>query len=101
MKRKFKRVHIFLFIAISFSTPVFLAYSHYVTLLEVDFLSIDLNFENSDQENLSFSYHSKSKILGSGSFTAGPLLENILFEPTFRCSSKTHSPDQKTLILRC
>jgi len=101
MKRKFKRIQIFLVVAISFSIPVFLAYSHYVTLVEADFLSPDLNFENPDQENLSFDYHNKSKVLGSASFHAVSLLETILFEQAFRFSLKTHSLDQKTLILRC
>ena len=101
MNRNFKWIQIFLVIAISLAIPVLSAYFRYSTLVEADFLSSSLSFENADQENLSFDYHNKSKVLGSVGFPLGFLPETNLFGQIFNFSFQKHSSDQKNLILRC
>jgi len=53
MKKRFKRIQIFLVITISFFILEFPAYLRYTNLSGVDFFSCDLNFENPDQGNVS------------------------------------------------
>ena len=101
MNINFKWIRIFLIIAISFAISVLLAYFYYSTLVEADFLSSSLSFENADQENLSFDYRNKSKVVGSIGFSPRFLPETNLFGQIFNFFFQKHTPDQKNLILRC
>jgi hypothetical protein len=101
MKRKFKRIQIFLVISISFSFPVFSTYFHYNDLAEANFLSTNLYYQNLDQENLLAAYQSELKVFGSSSFFNGFLLATHLFSQSSHFFCHVLSLDQKTLILRC
>lgn len=101
MNKNFKWIQIFLIIAISFAISVLLVYFCHSTLVEADFLSLSLNFENADQENLSCDYRNKSKVVGSAGFSLRFLPEINLFGQIFNFFFQKHTPDQKNLILRC
>ena len=101
MKRRLKKIQIFLVIAISLSILVSSTYCQYYTLAAADFLSPDLNFETYDQEILLAACQSELKSFGSSGFSTGFLLVAQLFGQSFHSLSQVLSLDQKALILRC
>lgn len=101
MKKRFKGIQIFLAIAISFSIPVFSAYSNYYILMEADFLRTILNYENPDQENLLTNCRKELNVFGPEQFFTQLPIETDPLKKFFNCSFQTHSLDQQVLILRC
>ncbi len=100
MKRRFKRIRIFLVLAISFSILTSSAYLCYYTVAAADFLSPSLNFETFDQEFLSVACNDLKAFLPD-SLLNGLYLINYYLEPSPHLFPKTPSLDQGTLILRC
>jgi hypothetical protein len=99
MKRRL--IQIFLVIIISLFIPISLAYLNYYNLAKADFISLDLSFENPDQENLLLDQQNESKVFILSAFSIlFPSGINLLkkFPPFFltMCFS-----DQKTFVLRC
>ena len=101
MKKRLKKIQIFLVIAISLSILMSSTYCQYYTLAAADFLSSDLNFETYDQEILLAAYQSELKSFGSSGFSNGFLLTPHLLGQSLRFFSQLLSLDQKILILRC
>jgi len=100
-KRRFKKIQFFLIVAISLSITVFSACLHYYNLVEADFLSPTLGFENPDQENLPIIHLTKLKASGLSGFPAGILQQTLLFEQITHLAFQTQPLCQKTPILRC
>jgi hypothetical protein len=100
-KRRFKKTQSFLIITISLSIAVFPACLHYYNLVEADFLSPTLSFENPDQENLPIIHLTKLKASGLSGFPAGFLQETFLCEQITCLAFQTQSLCQKTPVLRC
>jgi len=100
-KRRFKKIQFFLIVTISLSITVFPAYLHYYNLVEADFLSPTLSFENPDQENFPIIHLTKLKASGLSGFPAGLLQETFLCEQITHLAFQTQSLCQKTPILRC
>ena len=101
MKKGFKGIQIFLAIAISFSIPVFSAYSNYYILMEADFLRTILNYENPDQENLLTNCRKELNVFGPGKFPIlFPLGINPLEKSSY-CFSQDLSLNQKDSVFRC
>ena len=99
MKRRI--VQTFWIIAISLFIPIISTYLSYYNLAEADFLSHDISYENSDQENLSIDQKDEAKLLISSTVpiifpSATDLLELFLYFPSATCRL-----DQKTAVLRC
>jgi hypothetical protein len=99
MKRK--PIQIFLVIAISLSILVSSTYCQYYTLAAADFISLNLKFENFDQEYLLAANQSELKVSRSGGFFNGFQLVTCLFGQSFHLLSQSPSLDRKACILRC
>jgi hypothetical protein len=101
MKKRFKRIQIFLVIAISvfiLAPPVYL---HYSNLLDAKFLSSDLGFENSDRENRPPDNENDLKVFGPAAFSILSILGTHLFEQSSHFFPQPFSLRHKTFGLRC
>jgi hypothetical protein len=101
MKRRFKRIQIFLVIAISLSILALPAYLRCTQLSQSKFVSSDLSFENPDQEEGLPDNEKELKVYGSSPHLIIFHLDTHLFEQSSHLFFETLSPRQKTSVLRC
>ena len=95
-------IQITLVFLISFFIPALSAYLGYYDLRETDFLSCDICFENSDQDNLLIDQGNESKVILSSASSIMKCLPEIDFLEHFPLFSfLTYSLGQKTFILLC
>jgi hypothetical protein len=100
MKKRLKRIQIFLAIAISLFILAFPAYLRCTQLSQTKFISSDLSFENPDQEEGLPDSEKELKVYGSSATLIIFHLGTNLFEQS-RLFSQTLSLRQKTFVLRC
>jgi hypothetical protein len=101
MKGRFRISQAPLVIAICFLLVVCPAFLLYNDLVQIDFLSPDLSFENLDQENSLVDGQSKSRI---SAFNPSPefFLPGIFFSVALFCfSGWVFSAEQPVPVLRC
>lgn len=101
MKKRLKRIQVFLVIVISFFVLGFTAYFHYCNLAGVDFHSPDLSFENPDQDNLLIDHLNELKIFGSNGLSDVFLLTRNILEQLPLIGFEKPSLEQNTVTLRC
>jgi hypothetical protein len=101
MKKRFKRIQIFLVIAISLFILSLPAYLLCTQLSQTKFVSSDLNFENPNQEEGLPANEKELKVYGSSGFLIIFLLGTNLFEQSSYLSSQTLSLRQRIVVLRC
>jgi hypothetical protein len=101
MKKRFKRIQIFLIIAISLFIVAFPAYLRCTKLSQTKFVSSDLSFENPGQEEGLPDNEKELKIYGPSTLLIIFLLGTNLFEQSSQLFSQTSSLRQKTFVLRC
>jgi len=101
MSNESKGIRIIAVVAISFSILFTSAFFCYYTVAAADFLSSGLNFEAFDQEFLLAAHENESKAFVPSSFSNGLRLINYYSGLSNDLSSKIHSLDQDTFILRC
>ena len=101
MKKRLKRIQIFLIIAICFFILAFPAYLRCTKLSQTKFVSSDLSFENPDQEEGLPDNEKELKVFGPTAFFTLFLLGTNLFELSSHLFSQSVSLRQKTLFLRC
>jgi len=101
MGKRFKRIQIFLVIAISLFILELPAYLRCTSLSETKFASSDLGFENPGQENALPDNGNELKVFGSSGFSTTFLLSTNLFERSIHLFSQALSLLQKTFVLRC
>ena len=101
MKTSFKRVHIFLPVAISLfvlAVPVYLRCAH---LPQTKFVSCDLSFENSDQEEGLPDNEKELKVYGLGTFLTVFLFGTNFFYLSFHLFPQVLSLRERIAVLRC
>ncbi len=101
MKKRLKKIHIFLFIAISLFIVALPAYLHCTNLSEANSFFPDLIFENPDQENGLADYENELKVFGLTGFSIISLPGTNLFEQSSHFFSQVFSLRHKTLVLLC
>jgi hypothetical protein len=101
VERKLQRTRILLGLAISFWLLWFPAYLHFYSLEEADFLSLNPNWGNPDQEGLVVSLDKKGKLWVLTRSPIVPLLVAFPFDPFLHNSPQENSHDESLLILRC
>jgi hypothetical protein len=101
MEKSFKRIQIFLVIAISFFILAFPAYLRCTKLSQTKFVSSDLSFENPDQEEGLPDNEKELKVYGPSTLLIIFLLGTNLFDQSSHLFSQALSFPQKTFILRC
>jgi hypothetical protein len=101
MKKRFKRIQIFLIIAICFFILAFPAYLRCTQLSQTKFISSDLSFENPDQEEGLPDNEKELKVYGPSAFLTLFLLGTNLFEQSSHLFSQVLSLRKKTIFLRC
>jgi hypothetical protein len=101
MKKRFKRIQIFLVITISAFILVFPAYLRCSNLAGAKLLSTDLSFENPDQEDVFSDQQNQSKAFVSIVFPIELFPGTNLFEQSSHLLSQASSLDQNTFVLRC
>jgi hypothetical protein len=100
MKKRLKRIQIFLGIAISLFILALPAYLRCTQLSQSKFVSSDLSFEDSGQEEGLPDSEKELKVYGSSALLIIFDLGTNLFEQSFHLFSQTLSPHQ-TSVLRC
>ncbi len=101
MKKRFKRIQIFLVIAISLFILALPAYLRCTKLSQTKFVSSDLSFENPDQEEGLPDNEKELKVYGPSTLLIIFLLGTNLFEQSSQLFSQAPSLRQKTFVLRC
>jgi hypothetical protein len=101
MKERFKRIQIFLVIAISLFILAFPAYLRCTMLSQAKFISSDLSFENPNQEEGLPDNEKELKGYGPSTLLITFLWDANLFEQSSYLFSHTLSLRQKTFVLRC
>ena len=101
MKERFKRIQIFLVIAISLFILAFPAYLRCTMLSQAKFISSDLSFENQNQEEGLPDNEKGLKVLGPTAFLIIFPLDANLFEQSSHLFPRSPSLRQKTSVLRC
>jgi hypothetical protein len=101
MKSGYKKIQMFLVLALVLSVPLYFAFICYYSLSEADFLSVQLKFEAPDQINLSTVAKDKLKGFGSSSFTHLFFPDNRIFEQLPIISLQISPLDLTIFILRC
>jgi hypothetical protein len=101
MKKRLKRIQIFLGIAISLFILALPAYLRCTQLSQSKFVSSDLSFEDSGQEEGLPDSEKELKVYGSSALLIIFDLGTNLFEQSFHLFSQTLSLHQKTFVLRC
>jgi hypothetical protein len=100
VKIRFKKIQIYLVIAI-FLNILFPDFIHHYDLTKDSFFLSIVIFENPDQETVSSDYLDRSIVFETNSFSIiFPPVVN-LFDPYKIPLSKYLSPDQETFLLRC
>jgi len=101
LKGKFKKLRFSLAVVICLSIPALSAYLHYNNLMETDFLSSTLNFENFDQEDVSLAEQQHSLVvIGLDSFST-LFFPDKNVHPFHSVSFQKSSSFLKTFVLRC
>ena len=101
LKGKSKKLRLSLAVVICLSLPVFSAYLHYNNLMEADFLSSTLNFENADLEDALW-VEQQDPLMVCGLDSLSTLFfsdKNV--HPLHLVSFQKSSSFQKTFVLRC
>jgi len=101
MKKRLKRIQIFLGIAISLFILALPAYLRCTQLSQSKFVSSDLSFEDSGQEEGLPDSEKELNVCGSSALLIIFDLGTNLFEQSFHFFSQTLSLHQKTSVLRC
>jgi hypothetical protein len=101
MEKRFKRIHIFLVIAICFSILAIPAYLRCTQLSQTKFVSSDLSFENPDQEEGLPDSGKELKVFGPTAFFTLFLLGINLSEQSSHLFSPALSLRQGAFVLRC
>jgi hypothetical protein len=101
MKKRFKRIQIFLVIAISLFILAFPAYLRCTKLSQTKFVSSDLSFENPDQEEGVPDNEKELKVCGPSTLLIMFLLGINLFGQSSHLFPRSLSLRQKTSVLRC
>jgi hypothetical protein len=100
MKKRFKRIQIFLALTISLFILAFPAYLRCTQLSQTKFVSSDLSFENLDQDEGLPDNEKELKVFGPTAFNICVSGTN-LFEQSLHLFSHTLSLRHKTSVLRC
>jgi|GEM_PF-347301 hypothetical protein len=101
MKKRFKRIQIFLALTISLFILAFPAYLRCTQLSQTKFVSSDLSFENLDQEEGLPDNEKELKVFGPTAFLVICVSGTNLFEQSLHLFSHTLSLRHKTSVLRC
>jgi len=101
MKKRFKRIQIFLLIAIPLFILVFPAYLRCTKLSQTKFVSSDLSFEYLDQEEGLPGNEKELKVYGPSTLLMMFSWGTNLFEQSFHLFPGSLSLLQKASILRC
>jgi hypothetical protein len=101
VKKRFKRIQIFLALTISLFILAFPAYLRCTQLSQTKFVSSDLSFENLDQEEGLPDNEKELKVFGPTAFLFIGVSGTNLFEQSLHLFSRALSLLQKTSILRC
>jgi hypothetical protein len=101
MKRRFKKIEVFLVIFISFFVLGCAAYFCYCNQVEGNFPSGDLSFDNPDQDRLLIDHGSELKISGTEGLSGAFLLRSALVERLSLIAFKTSSLAQENVTLLC
>jgi hypothetical protein len=101
MKKRFKRIQIFLALTISLFILAFPAYLRCTQLSQTKFVSSDLSFENLDQEEGLPDNEKELKVFGPTAFLVIFVSGANFFEQSLHLFSHTLSLRQKTFVLRC
>jgi hypothetical protein len=101
MKKRFKRIQIFLALTISLFILAFPAYLRCTQLSQTKFVSSDLSFENLDQEEGLPDNEKELKVFGPTAFLVIFVSGTNLFEQSLHLFSHTLSLRHKTSVLRC
>ena len=101
MKKRFKRIQIFLALTISLFILAFPAYLRCTQFSQTKFASSDLRIENLDQEEVSPDNEKELKVFGPTNFLVIFVSDTNLFEQSLYLFSHTLSLRHKTFVLRC
>jgi hypothetical protein len=101
MKKRLRRIQIFLVIAISLLFLALPTYLYCTNLSQTKSVSSDLTFENQDQEEGLADNEKELQVYGSSALLIIFDLGTNLFEQSFHLFSQTLSLDQKPFVLRC
>ena len=103
LEKKFKKLRFFLIVVICASIPAFSAYLHYNDLIEADFLSSTLNFENADLEDALW-VDPQDPLMVCG-LDVLPILffpeKDIFHQAYYDVFSPESVTSEKTSVLRC
>ena len=101
MKKRSKRIQIFLGIAISFFILALPAYLRCTQILQCKFVSSDLGFESPDREEGLPDNEKELRVFGQGAFPINFLVSISLFEQSFYLLPQALSLRQRIIVLRC
>jgi hypothetical protein len=101
LKGKSKKLRLSLAVVICLSLPVLSAYLHYNNLMEVDFLSSTLNFENADLEDALWVEQQDPFMVCGLDNLSTLFFSDKNFHPLHLVSFQKSSSFQKTFVLRC
>jgi len=101
MKRRFERIQILLVIAISLLILAHPAYLRCARLSQTKFVSADLSFENSDQEERLLDSEKELKVFGSSAFLIIFRMGTRLFEKSSHLFFQTLPLHERIVVLRC
>jgi len=101
MKSDFKRIHIFIPIAISLFILALPIYLRHIHLSQSKFVSSDLSFEDSGQEGGLPDNEKELKIYGPSTFLTVFLFATNLFYLSFHLFPQVLSLRQRIVVLRC
>ncbi len=101
MENRFKRIRVFLSIAIPFFILALPAYLRCAQLSQSKFVSSDLTIESQGQEEGLSDSEKELKVCGSNAFLTIFALGIDLFEQSFHLFSQTFSLHQEMFVLRC
>jgi hypothetical protein len=101
MKKRFKRIQIFLALTISLFILATPAYLRCTKLSQAKFISSDLSFENPDREEGLPDNEKELRVYGPSAFFTIFLLGTNLFDESSHLFPRSLSLRQKTFVLRC
>ena len=101
MKKRSKRIQILLGIAVSFFILALPAYLRCTQLSQSKFVSSDLGFESSDQEEALPDTEKELKVFGPNAFPINFLLATNVFDQSSYVLPQALSLRQGIVVLRC
>ena len=101
MAREYRKIKVFLVLVLVAVILGFPAYSHYYSLSEADFFSIQFKFEAPDQVDPSPVSKDQLKVFPPGTFNHLFFPEHDIFEKLPFIFCQTFPIDLTTFILRC